>query len=100
MEPNAHLQMCIEDSLLDSKPYRKLIGRLLYLGITRPNISFAVHKLSPYVAHPCAHHMAAAHRILRYLKGTTGLGLFYSSSTALEPSIFADADYGACPDTR
>lgn len=56
--------------LTDQKAYRRLIGRLLYLCITRPDITFAVHKLSQYVSNPCEHHMVAAHRIIKYLKGS------------------------------
>lgn len=49
---------------------------------------------------PCAHYLAAAHRVLRYLKGSAALGLFFSSTSSLEPSLFADADWAACADTR
>ena len=58
--------------------YRRLIGRLLYLCITRPDITFAVHKLSQYVSKPCEEHWIAVEKILRYIKGTPGHGLFYS----------------------
>lgn len=86
--------------LSNSKSYRRLIGKLLYLCITRPDITFAIHKLSQFVSQPCEHHLSAAHRVLHYLKGNVGLGLFYSSNSTLEPSIFADADYGTYTDSR
>lgn len=44
--------------------------------------------------------MLAAHRVLKYLKGIVGKGLFYSSSSSLDPSVFANADWGSCSDTR
>lgn len=79
--------------LTDQKVYKRLIGRLLYLCITRPDITFAVHKLSQFLSNPCEHHMAAAYRIIKYLKGSIGLGLFFSSSSTLSPSVFTDADW-------
>ena len=80
--------------------YRRLIGRLLYLFITRPDVTFEVHKLSQYVSKPCEDHWLAAEKILRYIKGTPGHGLFYSKRTEPMLSIFSDADWAACPDTR
>lgn len=78
MESNKHLPLCEDDHLPNAKVYMRLVGRLLYLGFTRPDISFSVNKLSQFYSQPCSHHMAAAHRILRYLKRTAGLGLYYS----------------------
>ncbi|XP_042051456.1 secreted RxLR effector protein 161-like [Salvia splendens] len=84
----------------DSSKYRRQIGRLLYLCITRPDITFVVHKLSQYVSNPCVDHWEASERILRYLKATPGHGLFYSIKATPTLSIFSDADWAACPDTR
>ncbi|XP_042027233.1 secreted RxLR effector protein 161-like [Salvia splendens] len=65
-----------------------------------PDITFAVHKLSQYVSKPCDEHWEATEKILKYLKGTPGHGLFYSSDSNSTLSIFSDADWAACPDTR
>lgn len=62
--------------LPQAKVYRRLIGRLQYLCYTRPDITFAVNKLSQFLAAPNHHHLVAAHKVLRYLKGSIGLGLF------------------------
>ena len=51
-------------NLDDASSYRRLIGRLLYLQISRPDVSFAVHKLSQYVAKPYTEHLSAAHHLL------------------------------------
>lgn len=61
-----------EDKLLnDFGKYQRLIGRLLYLTMTRPNIAFVVQVLSQYMHSPKLSHMEAALRVVRYIKGTT-----------------------------
>ncbi|KAG7541920.1 hypothetical protein ISN45_Aa07g019630 [Arabidopsis thaliana x Arabidopsis arenosa] len=88
------------DLLPDATVYRALIGKLLYLTITRADISFAVHKLSQFLAQPRTDHLAAAHRIVRYLKGDPGRGLFYSAQSEIRLQAFSDSDWGTCQDTR
>ncbi|XP_042032246.1 uncharacterized mitochondrial protein AtMg00810-like [Salvia splendens] len=100
MGPVKKLQLDSGSLLEDASKYRRLIGRLLYMCITRPDITFVVHKLSQYVSKPCIEHWQAVERVLKYLKGTPGHGLFYSSSSKPTLSIFSDADWAACPDTR
>lgn len=100
LDPLKKLKLDSGNSLSDPSKYRRLIGRLLYLCITRPDITFAVHKLSQFVSSPCSDHWEAAEKILRYLKGSLGHGLFYSSNSKPELSIFSDADWASCPDTR
>ena len=77
-----------------------LIGRLLYLCITRPDITFAVNRLSQFLSCPTDAHLHAGMNVLKYLKNNPGQGLFYSASTALCLNGFADADWGTCKDTR
>ncbi|XP_019101919.1 PREDICTED: uncharacterized protein LOC109133345 [Camelina sativa] len=84
----------------DSKQYRRLIGKLQYLTITRPDISYAVSKLAQYSAAPRKFHLTAVHKILRYLKGTIGQGLFYGKDHDFSLRGFSDADWGGCPDNR
>ncbi|KAG6430058.1 hypothetical protein SASPL_108119 [Salvia splendens] len=86
--------------LKDASKYRRLIGRLLYLCITSPDVTFAVHKLSQYVSNPSDEHWETTEKIIRYLKGSPEYGLFYSSSSKVSLSILFDADWAACPDTR
>ncbi|CAL0299700.1 unnamed protein product [Lupinus luteus] len=84
----------------DPKLYRRLVGRLLYLTNTRPDISFAVQQLSQFMASPTNTHFKAMTRVLRYLKLSPGQGLFYPSSSSLQFKAFSDSDWGACQDTR
>lgn len=88
-------------TLLESPTaYRELIGRLLYLTITRPDITFAVHQLSQFLSAPTDTHLQAAHKILRYLKTNPGQGLMFSATSELCLNAFADADWATCKETR
>ncbi|XP_019057522.1 PREDICTED: uncharacterized protein LOC109116481, partial [Tarenaya hassleriana] len=100
LDANTHLSKDAGTPLEDITSYRRLVGRLLYLTITRPDITFATHKLSQFLSAPTDIHMQAAQRVVRYLKTNPGQGLFYSASSALRFNAFADADWATCPDTR
>lgn len=63
--------------------YRRLIGRLIYLTNTRPDISFATQQLSQFLDSPTETHFKAAHRVLKYLKANPGRGLFFSRNASL-----------------
>ncbi|KAK2982173.1 hypothetical protein RJ640_029076 [Escallonia rubra] len=80
--------------------YRRLVGRLLYLNITRPDISYAVHILSQFMHDPRQPHLDAAYRILHYLKGSPGQGILLPSNNTLYLQAFYDADWAGCPMTR
>ena len=70
--------------LTDPSVYRRLIGRLLYLTLTRPDISNSVSCLSQFKSEPCLPYLHVAHKILQYLKGTPSQGLFFPSNTTLQ----------------
>ncbi|GKU88743.1 hypothetical protein SLEP1_g2972 [Rubroshorea leprosula] len=80
--------------------YRRLIGRLIYLTITQPDISYAIHILSQFTQEPKQPHMDAAIRVLRYLKSSPGQGIFLLSTSSLHLSAFCDSDWASCPMTR
>lgn len=80
MNPRINLASDTGDLLDDSTGFRRLIGRLLYLTITRPDITYAVNCLSQFVHSPRAPHLQAVHHLLRYIKSSPGLGLFYPTS--------------------
>lgn len=92
MDPSIKLSLEDGELLSDVESYRRLIGKLLYLTITRPDITFAVHKLCQFTSAPRAPHLQAAYKVLRYLKGTIGQGLFYPAQSDLKLSAFADAE--------
>lgn len=80
--------------------YRKLIGKLVYLTVSKPGICFVVNKLSQYLAAPRDPHLFADNRILKYLKNDPDQGIFYSAKSSLTLRAFADANWETCPDTR
>ncbi|XP_019171451.1 PREDICTED: uncharacterized protein LOC109167009 [Ipomoea nil] len=100
MVPGAHLLRGDGVPLEDPASYRRLVGRLLYLTATSPDITYDVHQLSQFVSTPTDKHMAAAHRVLRYIKGSPGQGLFYPANTTLTLKAFSDSDWASCPETR
>ncbi|XP_074305495.1 uncharacterized protein LOC141640711 [Silene latifolia] len=86
--------------LEDAEPYRRLVGRLVYLAITRPDITYSVHVLSQYLHQPRKEHMAVALRIVRYLKGSPGQGIFLRSDSQFLIDGWCDSDWGGCPLSR
>ena len=72
--------------------YRQLVDSLVYLTVTRLDISYAIHQVSPYLSAPRSTHYAAVLRILRYLKDTLFYDLFYSAQSPLVLRAFSDAD--------
>ncbi|XP_057251310.1 uncharacterized mitochondrial protein AtMg00810-like [Beta vulgaris subsp. vulgaris] len=84
------------EMLEDPEMYRRLVGRLLYLNLSRPDLSFSVQQLSQYLSCPRKPHMLAAIHVVKYLKGTIDLGLFYPSDSEHTLQAYSDADWGSC----
>lgn len=82
--------------LAEPKLYRRLVGRLLYLGITRPDMSYSVQHLSQLLSCPREPHFEVALHIVRYLKNTLGIGLLHSSKSSLVLNSYSDADWSSC----
>ncbi|KAL0292595.1 UNVERIFIED_CONTAM: Retrovirus-related Pol polyprotein from transposon RE1 [Sesamum calycinum] len=80
--------------------YRRLVGRLLYLGFTRPDPSFPIQQLNQYMQHPRTSHWDVALHVLRYLKGSCNLGLFFPSQNFLSLTAYSDAALASCLDSR
>lgn len=87
------------DLISNPSQYQGIIGRLLYLTLTRPDISYAVQHLSQYLQQPRQPHCQAALHILRYLKGIVNKGLFYSASNDLKLHAYSNADWGTYKDS-
>ena len=100
MEASLKLSKDDGELLHDAGMYRRLIGRLLFLTITRPDITYSMHKLSQYMSKPRKPHLKATYKVIQYIKGTTGQGLLFPSNTSLHIKAFADADWAACPNSK
>jgi len=90
------------DTTFQNYPYREIIGGLLHISTTRPDIQLAVQQLCKYMHRPGPNHVAACKRTLRYLRGTSDLGLTFGgiSPHASELRGYADADWANDPDNR
>lgn len=100
LEYNIRLNTLDGEPLQDATLYRQLVGSLVYLTVTRPDISHAVHIVSQFMAAPRSTHFASVLRILRYLKGTMFHGLHFSSQSSLELRAYSDADWAGDPTDR
>ncbi|CAL1399508.1 unnamed protein product [Linum trigynum] len=96
---NVKLSVDQGELMADPGVYRRLIGRLHYLTITRPDVAY-VQQLAQFQVAPCVEHLQAAHRVIRYLKQTLGKGLIFRADSKLELSSYCDADWASCPDSR
>lgn len=76
--------------LLDPEPYRRLIGKLLYLNLIRPDVSYAIQQLSQFMRCSREPHIDAALHVVKYLKGTINWGLFYKSHAELTLTSYSD----------
>ncbi|KAL0323926.1 UNVERIFIED_CONTAM: Retrovirus-related Pol polyprotein from transposon TNT 1-94 [Sesamum calycinum] len=83
---------------VDGSMYRSLIGSLLYLTATRPDIMFATSLLSRFMQSPSQVHYAAAKRILRYLRGTKDFGIWYKSTNDAKLVGYTDSDWAGSVD--
>jgi hypothetical protein len=81
---------------VDQREYRSMIGSLLYLTTTRPDIQFAVGLRACLQASPCSSHRVAIQRIFRYLKHTPEFEIWYSASSSLDLIGFSDANFVGC----
>ncbi|KAE8704478.1 hypothetical protein F3Y22_tig00110450pilonHSYRG00264 [Hibiscus syriacus] len=99
MEPN--IKMCAHEvkDLEDATMYRQLVGSLIYLTLTRPDISYAVGVMSRYMQNPKKPHLEAVRRILRYVKNTIDYGLLYKKGEDCKLVSYC-ADYAGDHDTR
>ena len=98
MASSTSLTMFDGVKLPDPMEYRAAVGSLQYLAFTRPDIGFAVNRLSQFMHSPTTVHWEAVKRVLRYLAGTVDHGLWFSAKASLELSAYSDADWGGDKD--
>ena len=100
VEQNMSLTQSNGKLLDDASAYRRLVGRLIYLTITRPNLTYVVHVLSKFIEKPCQPHSEASHKIIRYIKQSPGQGILLPSTCSLQLIAFCDDDWARCKDTK
>ncbi|RVW97215.1 Retrovirus-related Pol polyprotein from transposon RE1 [Vitis vinifera] len=100
MDPNVKLIPGQGEPLGDPGRYRRLVGKLNYLTITRPDISFPISVVSQFLQSPCDSHWDAVIRILRYIKSTPGQGVLYENRGHTQVVGYTDADWAGSPTDR
>ncbi|GJT69235.1 retrovirus-related pol polyprotein from transposon TNT 1-94 [Tanacetum coccineum] len=90
----------LQGTPIDATLYRGMIGSLMYLTSSRPDLIYAVCLCAWYQAKPTEKQLNTVKRIFRYLKGTINIGLWYSKDTGMSMTAYADADHAGCQDTR
>jgi hypothetical protein len=96
MGTNGHLDLDMGGTSVDQKIYRSMIGSLLYLCASRPDIMLSVCMCARFQAVPKDCHLRAVKRIMRYLVLTPNLGLWYPKGSCIELLGYSDADYARC----
>ncbi|GKA99128.1 hypothetical protein Tco_0827065 [Tanacetum coccineum] len=85
---------------VDQTKYRSMIGSLMYLTASRPDLVFAMCMCARYQSRPTKKHLDAVKRVFRYLQGTINIGLWYPKDTSMALIAYADADHAGFQDTR
>ncbi|KAJ9548226.1 hypothetical protein OSB04_020769 [Centaurea solstitialis] len=94
METHKHLTADVEGEEVDVHHYRSMIGSLMYLTASRPDIMFAVCVCARYQVRPKESHLHVVKRIFKYLKGEPRLGLWYPNDSSFDLVAYIDSDYG------
>lgn len=100
IEMNHKLTIQEDQNPVNKEKYQRLVGRLIYLSHTRPDIAYAVSIVSQFMHRPSAEHMEAVYRILRYLKYSPGKGLFFAKDGDLEINGYTNADWAGSQTDR
>ena len=100
MDTHLKLTSDVGDTLPHPEEYHKLVGKLIYLTLTRPDIAYTVHVLSKFMHNPTSVHLQAGKRVLRYLAGAPGQGILLANHSQAKLSAYCDSDWAGCPSTR
>ncbi|KAI3768676.1 hypothetical protein L2E82_19506 [Cichorium intybus] len=82
-----------EGEPVDETLFKQLVGSLMYITITRPDVQFVVSYISRFMSKPTESHFAAAKRVLRYIQGTLDYGIWYKRKGKGKMEIFTDSDF-------
>nr|GFC21489.1 copia protein [Tanacetum cinerariifolium] len=99
MEIKDKLDLDQNGTPVDATKYRSMIGALMYLMSSRPDIVHDTYLCARYEAKPTEKHLKEVKRIFRYLRETVNTGLWYTKDSGFELTGFSDADYAGCKDT-
>ena len=101
MDPNHKLGEAKEEPMVDKRMYQRLVGRLIYLVHTRPDIAYSVSVINQFMHDPREPHLQAAYRVLHYLKGNPRKGILFKENDTLALEAYTDVDYaGSIVDRR
>ena len=100
MSPNVKLIVDLLGKSVDPSLYRSMIGSLLYLTASRPDISYSVGVCARYQANPKESHMTSLKRIIKYVKTTAVFGVWYSKDTNDVLAGYSDVDWAENADDR
>lgn len=100
IEQNHKLFHCLNATSTDKARYQRLVGKLIYLSHTRPDIAYSMCVVSQFMHDPRKPHMDAVERILRYLKSAPGKGLLFTKNNHLKVEGYTDADWAGSADDR
>ncbi|GJR66757.1 retrovirus-related pol polyprotein from transposon TNT 1-94 [Tanacetum coccineum] len=95
-----HLDADLSGTPIDQTKYHSMVGALMYLTASRPDIVHATCYCARYQAKPTEKHLTAVKRIFRYLKDSINMGLWYPKDTGFELTAFSDSDHAGCLDSR
>lgn len=99
LDMHVNLSTRVGDLLTDPSLYRRLVSKLNFLQHTQPDISFTVQHLSQFMSDPRLPHLEATYHVLRYLSGTSSLGLFLSNYSGFTLKGYCDSNWVSCADS-
>ena len=100
LEQNHKLGLAANSDLRDPGQYKRMVGRLIYLTITQPELSYCVHMLAQFMQQSNDEYWEVALRVVRYLKGNPGQGILLRSDCDLKLYAYCDSYSASCPLTR
>nr|GEW52510.1 putative RNA-directed DNA polymerase [Tanacetum cinerariifolium] len=100
MVPGCKLVKDDLSGFVDATMYKQMVGCIMYLAATRPDVMFVVGQLCRYMETPTEQHMAAMKKVLRYIQGTKELGIFYRKGGSDQLVAYSDSDYAGDHDNR